>query len=130
MSAILILKKYPLFCRLSAGECDLHINEGDRNSSILDKIVDNCPMTNRRSHLSRSLFNRIGPKIRIAGHDHAMPHRCYQVTHHAWCLAWSSLLCPLSQSPYLRGSARFGFILTACVINVHAQNSLGWGGRQ
>ena len=23
-------------------------------------------MTNRRSHLSRSLFNRIGPKIRIA----------------------------------------------------------------
>jgi hypothetical protein len=65
-TAILILKKYPLFCRLSAGECDLHINEGDRNSSILDKIVDNCPMTNRRSHLSRSLFNRIGPKIRIA----------------------------------------------------------------
>jgi hypothetical protein len=65
--AILILKTDPIFCRLSVGKYGLHINEGDRNSSILDKIVGNCLMTNCCRHLSRSPFAQHRAKIRIAG---------------------------------------------------------------
>ena len=66
IAAILILKTEPIFCRLSVGEYGLHINESDRNPSILDKIVGNCLMTNCCRHLSRSPFAQQRAKIRIA----------------------------------------------------------------